>query len=141
MNYIVIAQEIFGKLSDFITSNQMLIGLVLLIGGYFLKRFIDHKAADPRVDIYDTLKPGSDAFYKLIHSGVEYRAKLNPMSSAAKLEDYLAQIQKFEKLFATDKLRAIQELLAWYFSIKNKIESISANPSTPELTKDTPAQE
>ena len=140
MTYVTLAQNIFGKLSDFITANQILIGLVLLIGSYFLKRFIDHKAADPRIDVYDTIKPSSDALYKLIHSGVEYKAKRNPMGSAAKLEEYLKQVQKFEALFKTDKLRAIQELLAWYFSIKAKLDTISANPSTPELTENTPAQ-
>jgi len=140
MNYIALGQEFFGRIGDFITANQMLIGLVLLIGGYFLKRFVDHKAADPKVDIYDTLKPGSDAFYELVHSGVDYRAKLNPMSSAAKLEEYLKQIQKFESAFRTDKLKAVQEFLAWYFSIKAKLDTMSANPSTPVLTENTPAQ-
>lgn len=140
MTYITIGQEIFGKLSNFITANQMLIGLVILIGSYFLKRFIDHKAADPAVNIYDTLKPGSDAFYGLVHKAIEYKAKLNPMSSAAKLEEYLKQIQKFEALFKTDKLKAVQEFLAWYFSIKAKLDTISANPSTPELTANTPAE-
>lgn len=142
MYYTDVIQQIFGKFSEFVTANQFLIGLVLLLGSYFLKRFIDHKAADPAINIYDSIKPGSDAFYAMVHKAIDYKAKLNPMGSAAKLEEYLAKIQEFEAMFKIDKLKAIQSLIAWYLSIKGKVEKISANPSTglPESMKDSPAQ-
>jgi len=122
-------QAIFSTLSDFLSKNQMVILAVLFIGAYFLKRFVDYLAARPQVDMWDSIKPGTDAFYALIHKGVDMRAKVNPTGPAAKLEEYLEQIQKFERLFAADRIRAIKELAAWYLSIKAKVETITANPS------------
>lgn len=133
MQYLIIIKQ-------FVSENQLLLTAALLIGAYFLKRFIDYKAADPVVNIYDTLKPGSDALYSLVHKAIEKRALLNPMSSEAKLMEYMEQLQKFEAAWKADRLKAVQQLMAWYLSIKAK--DVAANPSTtPPLTADSVAVE
>jgi hypothetical protein len=130
MQYLIIIKQ-------FVSENQLLLTTALLIASYFLKRFIDHKAADPAVNIYDTIKPGSDALYSLVHKAIEKRAVLNPMSSEAKLMEYMEQVQKFEQAWKSDRLQAVQQLMAWYLSIKAK--DVAANPSEPPLTADSVA--
>ncbi len=132
---------ILSQLNQFLSNNQILLATALLIGAYFLKRFIDHKAAAPQQDIWDTIKPGSDALYALAHRGVEYLGKSKGLDKAAKLLEYLRVIEQFEARWNTDKLAAVRELAAWSLSMQGK--QISANPSTPtpELTADTPATE
>lgn len=129
------------QISNFLSTNQILLTTALLIVSYFLKRLIDHKAAAPQQDIWDSIKPGSDALYALVHKGVEYAANAKGLDSAKKLLVYAEKLAEFERLWSSDKARAVQELAAWYLSMQNK--PISANPSrpTPELTADTPATE
>lgn len=128
-------------IKQFVSENQILLTTVLLIASYFLKRFIDHKAAAPQQDMWDTIKPGSDALYALAHKGVEYLGKSKGLDKAAKLLEYLKIIEQFERDWQSDRIAAVKKLAAWYLSMQNK--PISANPSqpTPELTADTPAQE
>lgn len=133
MQYIVL-------IKDFVTNNQLLIGLVLLIGSYFLKRLVDHYAANPKTDTWDTIKPGSDALYSLVHKGVEYAANAKGLDSAKKLLAYAEKLAEFERMWQTDKARAVQELAAWYLSMQAK--QVTANPSTePAITADSPARE
>ena len=128
-------------LEQFISNNQLFLTVLLLIGSYFLKRLVDHFAARPQTDAWDSIKPGTDALYSLVHRGVEYLAASKKLDSAAKLIEYMRQIEQFEKLWQSDKTEAVKQLAAWYLSMQNK--PISANPSqpTPELTADTPATE
>ena len=128
-------------ISEFISNNQILLTTALLIVSYFLKRLIDYKAAAPQQDMWDTIKPGSDALYALAHRGVEYLGKSKGMDKAAKLLEYLKVIEQFERDWQSDRIAAVKKLAAWYLSMQNK--PISANPSqpTPELTADTPATE
>ena len=128
-------------LKQFVSENQILLTTALLIGAYFLKRFIDRKAANPQQDIWDSIKPGSDALYALVHKGVEYAANAKGMDSAKKLLAYAEKLAEFERMWQTDKARAVQELAAWYLSMQAK--QVTANPSTPPqvLTADTPATE
>ena len=128
-------------LEQFISNNQLFLTALLLIGSYFLKRLVDYLAARPQVDAWDSVKPGTDALYSLVHRGVERYAASKKLDSAAKLIEYMRQIEQFEKLWQSDKTEAVKQLAAWYLSMQNK--PISANPSqpTPELTADTPATE
>ena len=134
MQYLILIKQ-------FVSENQMLLTAALLIASYFLKRLIDYKAAAPQQDMWDSIKPGSDALYALAHKGVEYLGKSKGLDKAAKLLEYLKIIEQFEKLWQSDKTEAVKQLAAWYLSMQNK--PISANPSqpTPELTADTPATE
>lgn len=129
--------QYLNAISAFLQANQVLLISALFIGAYFLKRFIDHKAANPARDRWDDIKPGSDALYALVHRGVEYLAKSKGLDAAAKLLTYQEQLERFEKLWNSDKRKAVQELAAWFLSMKAK--DISANPSTGPLTADTAA--
>ena len=140
MYYTAQIGQILSQLNSFLSNNQILLTTALLIASYFLKRFIDAKAANPQQDIWDTIKPGSDALYALAHKGVELLGKSKGLDQAAKLLEYLKVIEQFERRWQTDKLAAIRELAAWYLSMQGK--QITANPSTePEITADSPAQE
>ena len=130
-----------STLNQFLSNNQILLTTALLIASYFLKRLVDHYAARPQADMWDTIKPGSDALYSLAHRGVEYLGKSKGLDKAAKLLEYLRIIEQFERDWQSDRIAAVKKLAAWYLSMQNK--PISANPSqpTPELTADTPATE
>ncbi len=134
MQYLILAKQ-------FVSENQMLLTATLLIASYFLKRLVDHYAARPQADMWDSIKPGTDALYSLVHRGVEYAATSKGMDSAKKLLAYAERVAEFERMWQTDKARAVQELAAWYLSMQAK--QVTANPSTPPqvLTADTPAQE
>ena len=127
-------------LKQFVSENQMLLTAALLIASYFLKRLVDHYAARPQADMWDSIKPGSDALYALVHKGVEYAANAKGLDSAKKLLAYAEKLAEFERLWSTDKARAVQELAAWYLSMQAK--QVTANPSTePAITADSPARE
>ena len=134
MQYLILIKQ-------FVSENQILLTTTLLIAGYFLKRLIDYKAAAPQQDMWDTIKPGSDALYALAHKGVEYLGKSKGLDHSQKLLEYLKIIEQFERDWQSDRIAAVKKLAAWYLSMQNK--PISANPSqpTPELTADTPATE
>ena len=123
-------------LEQFISNNQLFLTALLFCGSYFLKRLVDYFAARPQVDAWDSIKPGTDALYSLVHRGVEYLAASKKLDSAAKLIEYMRQIEQFEKLWQSDKAEAIKQLAAWYLSVKAK--GISANPS---IGPDDPAVE
>lgn len=120
MNYI-------SQMSEFLSNNQILLTTALLIGAYFLKRFIDAKAANPAQDIWDSIKPASDGLYQIAHKGVELLGKAKGLDKAQKLLEYLKIIEQFERRWQTDKLAAIRELAAWYLSMQGK--QIAPNPS------------
>ena len=130
MQYLIIIKQ-------FVSENQILLTTALLIASYFLKRFIDAKAANPAQDTWDSIKPGSDALYALAHKGVEYLGKSKGLDKAQKLLEYLKVIEQFEKRWQTDKLAAVRELAAWYLSMQGK--QVVPNPSTEPLTADSVA--
>ncbi len=121
---------------SFISNNQLFLTALLLCGSYFLKRLVDHFAARPQTDAWDSIKPGTDALYSLVHRGVEHLAASKKLDSAAKLLTYAKQLEQFEKLWSKDKAQAIKELAAWYLSMQAK--GIAANPS---IGPDDPAVE
>ena len=133
MQYLILFKQ-------FVSENQMLLTAALLIASYFLKRLVDHYAARPQADMWDSIKPGSDALYALVHKGVEYAANAKGMDSAKKLLAYAERLAEFERLWSIDKARAVQELAAWYLSMQAK--QVTANPATePAITADSPARE
>ena len=139
MYYTAQIGQILSQLNSFLSNNQILLTTALLIGAYFLKRFIDAKAANPQQDIWDNIKPGSDALYALAHKGVEYLGKSKGLDKAQKLLEYLKIIEQFERRWHTDRLAAVRELAAWYLSMQGK--QITANPPTEPLTADSVAVE
>ena len=140
MYYTAQIGQMLSTLNQFLKDNQMLLMTALLIGSYFFKRLVDHYAARPQQDAWDSIKPGTDALYRLVHRGVEYAATSKGMDSAKKLLAYAEKVAEFERMWQTDKARAVQELAAWYLSMKAK--QVTANPSTePAITADSPAQE
>jgi hypothetical protein len=139
MYYTAQIGQILSQLNSFLSNNQILLTTALLIGAYFLKRFIDAKAANPQKDIWDSIKPGSDALYALAHRGVEYLGKAKGMDKAAKLLEYLKIIEQFERDWQSDRIAAVKRLAAWYLSMQGK--QIAANPSTEPLTADSVAVE
>ena len=126
-------------ISQFVSENQILLTTALLIGAYFLKRFVDAKAANPAQDIWDSIKPASDGLYQIAHKGVEYLGKSKGLDKAQKLLEYLKIIEQFESRWHTDRLAAVRELAAWYLSMQGK--QIAPNPSTEPLTADSVAVE
>lgn len=131
--------RLFAQINHFISDNQIFLTAALLAVAYFLKRFIDHKAAQPQKDIWDDLKPASDGLYAIAHKGVELLGKAKGLDKAQKLLEYLKVIEAFEKRWQTDKLAAVRELAAWYLSMEAK--QIAPNPSTEPLTADSVAVE
>ena len=132
MQYLILIKQ-------FVSENQIFLTTALLIGAYFLKRFIDAKAANPQQDIWDSIKPASDGLYQIAHKGVELLGKSKGLDKAQKLLEYLKIIEQFERRWQADKLAAIRELAAWYLSMQGK--QITANPSTEPLTADSVAVE
>ena len=139
MYYTAQIGQILSQLNSFLSNNQILLTTALLIGAYFLKRFVDYKAANPAQDVWDDLKPASDKLYQIAHKGVELLGKSKGLDKAQKLLEYLKVIEQFERRWQTDKLAAIRELAAWYLSMQGK--QITANPSTEPLTADSVAVE
>ena len=114
---------------NFITQNQNLLIIWSIIIAYCGHRLINYMAAKPQQDGWDNVKPYSDALYKLVFEGVEAYAKKYPMSSAAKAQTYLLKLSEFEKAWNNDKLKAVKELAAWYFAMKEKDGTELENPS------------
>jgi hypothetical protein len=139
MYYTAQIGQILSQLNSFLSNNQILLTTALLIASYFLKRFIDAKAANPQQDFWDDLKPASDVLYQIAHKGVEYLGKSKGLDKAQKLREYLRVIEQFERRWQTDRLAAIRELAAWYLSMQGK--QVAANPSTEPLTADSVAVE
>jgi hypothetical protein len=137
MYYTAQIGQILSQLNSFLSNNQILLTTALLIFAYFLKRFIDAKAANPQQDIWDDLKPASDKLYQIAHKGVELLGKSKGLDKAQKLLEYLKVIEQFERRWQTDKLAAVRELAAWYLSMQGK--QVAANPSTEPLTADSVA--
>ena len=126
-------------IKQFVSENQILLTTALLIGAYFLKRFIDAKAANPAQDMWDSIKPASDGLYQIAHRGVEYLGKSKGLDKAAKLLEYLKIIEQFERDWQSDRITAVKRLAAWYLSMQGK--QIAPNPSTEPLTADSVAVE
>lgn len=108
---------------DFITNNQTLIMTVVLCLTFLINKYIDHKASNPKEDVWDKVKPYSNACCSIVFDGVEYLAKNKKMSSVAKSLEYADVLKKFADSWKENKSTALAELYAWYEANKKKSES------------------
>ena len=108
---------------EFITNNQTLIMTVVLCLTFLINKYIDYKASNPKEDIWDKVKPYSNACCSLVFDGVEYLAKTRKMTSAMKSIEYSDILRKFAECWKTDKAVALAELYAWYQANKKKSDS------------------
>ena len=123
---------------EFLSNNQFLLGLTLVIGSYFLKLLVDYKAKDPEVNIWDRVKPGSDLLMQVVWGGVEFASRQKLWKPAEKLAVYMHQIASFEQEYQKDKADAVKKLVAWYLSQKAK--GAAENPmELPESLGNSPA--
>lgn len=107
---------------QFITDNQTLIITALLCVTWLLNKFINYMAAKPQQDIWDKIKPYSNAACKIVFDGVEFLAKNKKMSSAQKAIEYGNVLQQFADNWSVSKAEAVANLYAWYASQKQKVE-------------------
>ena len=122
------------EIMSFVSENQILIITVVLCMTYWLNKLVDYKASKPQVDVWDRIKPYSNAVCALVFDGVEYLAKSKKMTSAMKSIEYAEILRKFADCFNSDKAMAVAKLYAWYASAKKKSDS-------EELTADSVAVE
>lgn len=110
-------------LLDFISNNQTLIITVVLCLTFLINKLVNHLASNPKEDVWDKIKPYSNAACSLVFDGVEYLAKSKKMTSAMKSMEYANVLQKFADNWSTNKATALAELYAWYESNKKKSAS------------------
>lgn len=121
---------------EFITQNQNLIIAVLFMGSYFLKRLVDYLAARPQDDIWDRVKPASDALYQVVFKGVEYLATAKKLPAAEKLVEYQRVVSQFEANWHKSPAHAIEQLAAWYMAMQSK--GVVVNPTIGPDDEATP---
>ena len=108
------------EILDFISNNQTLIITVILCVTFMLNKLINHLASNPKEDMWDKIKPYSNAACSIVFDGVEYLAKSKKMTSAMKSTEYANVLQKFADNWSTNKAQALAELYAWYEANKKK---------------------
>ena len=132
----------------FLKANQVLLSIVALCVTFVIKEFILYKAkANPAIDIWDALAPGSSQLSEVVHAGIEAWGAPTGETGTTKLNHALKVIQEFIVTWNTEgKAPAILKLQLWFFSMKAKnaltkpkaYPNPSADPAV--VTKDTPAQ-
>lgn len=120
---------------DFITNNQTLIITLLLCVTFLINKLVNKMASNPKEDVWDKIKPYSNAACSLVFDGVEYLAKHKKMTSAMKSMEYANVLQKFADNWSTNKATALAELYAWYESNKKKSQD------SEQITADSVAVE
>lgn len=110
------------QIIEFITNNQTLIITALLCATWLINKLINYMAAKPQQDIWDKLKPYSNATCQVVFDGVEFLAKNKKMSSAQKAIEYGNVLQQFADNWSVSKAEAVANLYAWYASQKQKVE-------------------
>lgn len=126
------------EILSFITANQNLIIVFLVVGAFCFKTLVEYMAhKNPKIDGWDKIEPYSNKAYDIIHKGIEHWGTALNKSSLEKADEYIKKLKQFEADWNGDRLKAISNLIGWYLSMKQKVEKISANP----LTADTKAIE
>lgn len=105
---------------EFISNNQTLIITVVLCATFLINKLVNKMASNPKEDMWDKIKPYSNAACSLVFDGVEYLAKSKKMTSAMKSIEYANVLQKFADNWSTNKATALAELYAWYEANKKK---------------------
>lgn len=119
------------QIIEFISNNQILLTTALLCLTYLANKLINYMAAKPQEDVWDRIKPYSNAVCEIVFDGVEALAKTKKMPSVEKAMFYSDILKQFDSDFAKNKGQAVANLYAWYQSNKKK----------EVLTADTVAQE
>ena len=119
---------------EFISNNQTLIITIVLCATFLFNKLVNHLASNPKEDVWDKMKPYSNAACQLVFDGVEYLAKNKKMTSAMKSMEYSNVLQKFADNWGANKGQALAELFAWYQANKKKSDS-------EQITADTVAME
>lgn len=124
--------DIFTKVSNFISEHQFLIGLIVSLAAFFFNKWINIKAANPKEDIFDDIKPWSNALYGVVHKGIEAWATKGDKSSGDKLRRYFFIITKFADTWQSKGSKvALAELKAWFLSMMlKKVPKQLPNPLT-----------
>ena len=120
---------------EFISNNQTLIITVVLCATFLFNKLVNHLAANPKEDVWDKMKPYSNAVCQIVFDGVEYLAKSKKMTSAMKSMEYANVLQKFADGWSSNKGQALAELYAWYQANKKK------SPDSEQITQDSVAVE
>lgn len=120
---------------EFISNNQTLIITVVLCATFLINKLVNRMASNPKEDVWDKIKPYSNAACSLVFDGVEYLAKSKKMTSAMKSMEYANVLQKFADNWGSNKATALAELYAWYESNKKK------SPDSEQITQDSVAVE
>ena len=87
---------------EFISNNQTLIITVVLCATFLFNKLVNHFAANPKEDLWDKMKPYSNAVCSIVFDGVEYLAKSKKMTSAMKSLKSLTIILNRLKDFMTE---------------------------------------
>ncbi|MBU1108617.1 MAG: hypothetical protein KKB51_18215 [Candidatus Riflebacteria bacterium] len=128
----------FQPLIDNLPYILAAIGVII----WAASKFVTSRAvANPAVDAWDTWAPriqwASDHYSEAIDWLVEAKVlKLVGSEKMAYLNELTADFKK--AIEAGDYLEAINSVIGFYKDAKGK--AVAANPSTPELTENTPAQ-
>lgn len=118
----------------FITNNQTLLTVLVLVIAAFANKFINKMAEREEVDIWDTIQPFSSSLYKIVFDGVEYLGKANP--KIQKGVAYAERLEAFENTYKENKTKAVKDLFAWYEAAKGKkIQDIAAEKLGELLSK------
>lgn len=108
---------------DFITNNQTLLVTIVLCLTFLINKLINYMASKPKEDVWDKIKPYSNACCSIVFDGVEYLAKNKKMSSVAKSLEYADVLKKFADSWKENKSTALADLFAWYQANKKKSDS------------------
>ena len=121
-------EEKMSEILNFITTNQYLIIVAIVALAYVASKFIDYMAKkNPGIDQWDHWQPTSAHVASMVFQGAEWWGSIKAKSGDEKLQEYLRKLKEFEHDFSSDKLQAVQKILAWYFSLKAKAPA--PNPS------------
>lgn len=115
---------------NWITENQNLIIVALVCLTYVMHLYIGHKAKQSPDSAWAEWLPASERVNAMVWQGAEWWGGYKKKNGDEKLSEYLSQLKAFETNYKQDKAEAVQKLLAWYLSQKQK--AIAVNPITAD---------
>lgn len=115
---------------NWITENQNLIIVALVCLTYVAHLYIGYKTKQNPDSAWAEWLPASERVNAMVWQGAEWWGGYKKKNGDEKLSEYLSQLKAFETNYKQDKAEAVQKLLAWYLSQKQK--AIVANPITAD---------
>ena len=115
---------------NWITENQNLLVVLLVCLTYIAHLYISYKARQQPESEWAKWQPKSEYVSQLVFQGAEWWGGYKKKNGDEKLDEYLRQLKDFEAGYKKDKAEAVQKLLAWYLSQKQK--AIAINPITAD---------